>query len=349
VKIIVPCCGNSSRYPNQPPKWMLPAPDGQPMLTLAVSGLDLDLDDLAVVILRDHDERYGARRGIADAFGREVQTVVLDAPTQSQAETVALALRALDLDEPFLIKDSDNCFTLDDLEQDDCYVSVDSLNNHELINPRNKSYVQVDHNGLITNIREKEVISDLFSVGGYFFTAPGHFLETFDRLSGVGALWERELYISDVIASMVLEGTPVLTRDVDRYQDWGTVHEWRRTLQTSQTFFVALDGLVFERGSEHFTPRFSDVASHPQVVDELLRVIEQGHSVILLSIRPRSQEELTQAQLQAVGLGGLPVVYDCHTTAWRLVGAPHALLPFHTVGAIEVEPDDPNLAEKILD
>ncbi len=349
MKVIVPCCGNSSRYPNQPPKWMLPAPDGQPMLTLAVSGFDLDLDDLAIVILREHDERYGACRGIADAFGREVETVVLEQPTQSQAETVALALRAMDLDEPFLIKDSDNCFTLGDLEQDDCYVSVDSLNNHELINPRNKSYVQVDHNGLITNIREKEVISDLFSVGGYFFTAPGPFLETYDRLSGANAAWGRELYISDVVASMVLDGTPVLTRRVERYQDWGTVHEWRRTLLASQTYFVALDGFVFERGSEHFTPRFSDVSAHPEAVAELVRVADQGHSVILLSIRPQSTRELTQAQLDAVGLGHLPVVYDCHTTAWRLVGAPHAVLPFHTVGAIELEPDDPNLAEKFLE
>ena len=349
MKIIVPCCGNSSRYPNQRPKWMLPAPDGQPMLTLAVSGFDLDLDDLVVVILRDHDERYQARRGICDAFGRDVEIVVLDEPTQSQAETVALALRALELDEPFLIKDSDNCFTLDDIEQDDCYVSVDSLNNHELINPRNKSYVQVDHNGLITNIREKEVISDLFSVGGYFFIAPSEFLDTYDRLAEADAAWGRELFISDVVASMVLEGTPVLTRNVERYQDWGTVHEWRRTLLASQTFFVALDGFVFERGSEHFAPRFSDVSSHPAVVAELLRVADQGHSVILLSIRPQSLEKLTRAQLADVGLAHLPVVYDCHSTAWRLVGAPHAVLPFHTVESIELEPDDPNLADKLLE
>ena len=140
-----------------------------------------------------------------------MRIVVLDEPTESQVETVARALRALDLDEPFLVKDSDNCFDLDNIEQDDCYVSVDSLNNHELINPRNKSYVQVDHNGLITNIREKEVISDLFSVGGYFFTDPEQFLDIYDRLSLASAAWDRELYISDIVASMVLEGTPVLT------------------------------------------------------------------------------------------------------------------------------------------
>jgi dTDP-glucose pyrophosphorylase len=349
VKIIVPCCGSSTRYPNQPPKWMLPAPDGQPMLTLAVSGFDLDLDQVVVVILREHDEAYGARQGINDAFGREVEIVVLDEPTSSQAETVASAIRALDLDEPFLVKDSDNCFTLDDLEQDDCYVSVDSLNNHDLINPRNKSYVQVDHNGLITNIREKEVISDLFSVGGYFFNDASNFLDVFDRLAASDSSWNRELYISDIVGSMVLDGTPVLARRVEQYQDWGTVHEWRRTLLASRTIFVALDGFVLERGSEHFSPRFAEVAPNKQAVDELRRLRDRGHSVILLSIRPKSLEGLTRSQLERAGLGDLEVVYDCHSTAWRLVGSPHSLLPFNTVEALEVEPDDPNLAEKLLE
>jgi hypothetical protein len=262
---------------------------------------------------------------------------------------VAKAIRSLDLDEPFLIKDSDNFFELEDLEQDESYVSVDSLNNHDLINPRNKSYVQVDHNGLITNIREKEVISDLFSVGGYYFTSSDQFLATYDFLSESTASWERELYISDIIGAMVLDGTPVLTRRVDRYQDWGTIHEWRQTLLASRTIFVALDGFVFERGSAHFAPLFSDVKANQAVVDELHRVAQHGHSVVLLSIRPKSLAALTLSQLELVGLSDVPVVYDCHSTAWRMVGAPHAVLPFHTVEAIELEPGDPNLAEKLLE
>jgi hypothetical protein len=348
LKILVPCCGSSSRYPNQAPKWMLPAPDGQPMLTMAVSGFQFDLDQLVVVILREHEEKYDARRGINDAFGGEVEIVMLDEPTSSQAETVARALRALRLDEPFLVKDSDNRFELADLDQGDCYVSVDSLNNHDLINPRNKSYVQVDHNGLITNIREKEVISDLFSVGGYFFTQPEQFIDAYDRMSARDTGWDRELFISDIIATMVLEGTPVHTRRVERYQDWGTVHEWHRTLLASRTVFAALDGFVFERGSAHFAPRFSDVTPHKQAVDELQRIRDRGHSVILLSIRPKALESLTRAQLDAIGLGDLPVVYDCGSTAWRLVASPHSLLPLSTVEAMEIEPDDPNLAEKLL-
>ena len=71
MKVIVPCGGRSSRYPNQPPKWMLPAHDGRPMLALAVAGIPVPKDDLIVTILREHEERYHVRQGLAAAARRE--------------------------------------------------------------------------------------------------------------------------------------------------------------------------------------------------------------------------------------------------------------------------------------
>ena len=53
MKVIVPCCGSSSRFPGQPLKWTLPAHDGRPMLCLAIDGLQCSLDDLVVTVLPD--------------------------------------------------------------------------------------------------------------------------------------------------------------------------------------------------------------------------------------------------------------------------------------------------------
>ena len=41
MKVILPCCGRSSRFPNQPPKWMLPAHDGQPPAKVLAVQVDL--------------------------------------------------------------------------------------------------------------------------------------------------------------------------------------------------------------------------------------------------------------------------------------------------------------------
>lgn len=348
MKIIVPCCGASSRFPGQPPKWTLPAHDGRPMLCLAIAGLQLSLDDLVVTILRDHEKKYNIVAGLEEAFGRPVNVAILEKPTRSQSETVARTIEHLNLREPFLVKDSDGYFKLDDLDQEDDYVCVDSLNNFDSINPRNKSYLQVDHKGIVTNIREKVVISDLFNVGGYFFTSPERFLEFYKRMEG-DAKWNREIYLSDVIGAMILEGIPFHARNTSGFQDWGTVREWRRALLAQKAYFVLLDGFVFERGSQYFSPRFQDVKPYPNAVEAVRAITEEGHKVVYLSIRPQSCEALTMAQLEQAGLPRGTVLWNCPIAKWVLLTAPHPTLPFLTSQAIEIHPDEANLLETIAD
>ncbi len=346
MKVILPCCGRSSRFPNQPPKWMLPAHDGRPMLTLAVSKIRVALEDLVVAILREHETKYQVQKGLEAAFGAPIRTVIIEEPTRSQPETVARTLEALALDEPFLVKDSDNMFALDEPAQDTNYVCVDSLNNYDMINPRNKSYLQVDHKGVVTNIREKVVISDLFSVGGYGFLSPAQFLEYYRRLIQNTAEWQRELYTSDIIGAMILDGQPFRALPITGYQDWGTITEWRRALLSRTTYFVSVDGFVFERGSEHFSPGFADVRANAEAVEALKELARRGHTLVFLSIRPPSLAEMTARQLADVGLSG-QIVYGCPIASWNLVTAPHPTLPFQTARALEQSPDDPNLLAKI--
>jgi hypothetical protein len=349
MKVIAPCCGRSSRYPNQPPKWMLPGHDGRPMLAMAMSRLAISLDDLIVTVLREHEETYHVTAGLAAAFGQPIRVVVLDEPTRSQAETVARTLERTGLAEPFLVKDSDNVFALDEVAQDYNYICVDSLNNFDLINPRNKSYLQVDHRGVVTNIREKVVISDLFSVGGYYFLSPSQFLEIYERLTANVTTWSRELYISDIIGSMILDGgVPFRSRNVSGYHDWGTVHEWRRALLARRSYFVLLDGFVFERGSEFFHPRFADVQPIPEAVEAVRAAAAAGHNVTYLSIRPPSMSAMTQTQLSQAELPAGQVVFGCPISSWVMVTAPHPTMPIQTSHALELSPGDQNLLSKML-
>lgn len=348
MKVIVPCCGRSSRFPNQPPKWILPGHDGQPMLALAVSGLQARREDMVVAILREHEERFRVTAGLREVFGQAITVVIHDQPTANQAETVARTLEKLGgQDEAFLVKDSDNVFALGEVEQDYNYVCVDSLNNFDSINPRNKSYLQVDHKGVVTNIREKVVISDLFNVGGYYFTRPSQFLEYFERLSKSTTSWSRELYISDIIGAMILDGIPFRARTITGYQDWGTVNEWRRALLARRAYLALLDGFVFERGSPFFHPRFEETRPNPAAVQALKDLAAEGHTVLYLSIRPAELAELTARQLAAAGAPPGAVLWGCPTAALTLLTAPHATLPFRTAHAQEIAPDDANLAEKL--
>ena len=73
------------------------------------------------------------------------------------------------------------------------------------------------------------------------------------------AEWNREIYLSDVIGSMILDDIPFYSRMVKGYRDWGTIREWQRALLDRRAYLISLDGFVFERGNRYFNPRFEDV------------------------------------------------------------------------------------------
>lgn len=348
MKVILPCCGQSSRFPEQPPKWTLPAHDGRPMLCHAISGLDINLDDLVVTVLAEHEEKFHVTAGLAKAFARPIKIVVLKERTRSQSETVAKTLEALQLNESFLVKDSDGYFEVKgNLARDDNYVCVDSLNNFDSINPRNKSYLQIDQEGLVVNIREKVVISDLFNVGGYYFTNPMLFLEFYHRLAENSADWSKEIYLSDVIGAMILTGVPFRALNTTGYKDWGTIREWRHALLAQKAFLVMLDGFVMQRGSHYFRPQFNEVPPHTSAVECLQGLAAQGHRIIYLSIRPPEMETETRAQMRDAGVPGGQILWNCPIAKWVLLTAPHPTLPFLNGQAIELQPDAPNLLETI--
>lgn len=346
LAIIVPCCGGSSRYPDLPPKWLLPSHDGRPMVAHALAQIDRGDARLIITVLRQHEERFGVRRGIRSLLGDDAEILVLDQPTRSQPETVARTLEAMSVDHDFLVKDSDNVFRLRDIRQPTSFISVCSLNEFDQINPRNKSYVRVNEQGNVIAIREKEVISDLFSVGGYYFQSAASYLRAYHKIVSTPA-WDREPYLADVIALLILEGEPFGIRRVDGYHDWGTVKEWRQWLVSGRTFFVALDGFLFERGSSYFAPRFEDVKVHDGAVASLLELRRRGHGIILLSVRKAVDRDHTQARLAELGLGEIPVVYDCPEGPWTLLTAAERGLAYRTGAAVDLEPTDPELSAKL--
>jgi hypothetical protein len=347
MKLIVPCCGSSKRFPNLPPKWMLPDHTGRPMICAAVSLLQYDPDDLIVSILREHEEKFAVTAGLRAAFGRDVAVNIIEDRTRNQSETVARTIEQMGIKGPVFVKDSDNCYALDDLEQDSNYVCYDSLNNHDLINPKNKSYLQLDAKGTLLNIREKVVISDTFSVGGYYFADADNFLSYYHRLSEQSTHWEKELYPSDIISAMILDGQSFKGRAVSHYQDWGTIQDWTRILLHSKAYFVQLDGFLFERGSEHFEPRFEKTHPYPAAVELIKQLLQQGHSVQFLSIRPDKFADLTRKQLAAIQLDAIPVTYNCPVSRWEMVTAPYHGIPFRTSEAYELDPQNNCLLDKL--
>ena len=59
MNLIIPCAGESSRFPGTRPKWMLTQPDGQLMVVSSLSGLDLEeVSRVYLIVLQKHLDEY---------------------------------------------------------------------------------------------------------------------------------------------------------------------------------------------------------------------------------------------------------------------------------------------------
>src|SRR3989344_400201 len=300
--IIMPCAGKSKRYPSLRPKFLLVNPNGNLMLIDALSKLPYKSCKIIVTVLKEHEQKYEIRKNLNKFFaGYGIELCVLKQETKSQSETVYKTLKQMNLKGPFLVKDSDNIFNLDRVYEPHNYVPVESLENAGLVNASNKSYAQTDSSGIIVNIEEKKVISNTFSVGGYYFLSPAEFIEAYETLAKMRL--DKEIYVSMVISHMMFKmGKKFKTKQASEYVDLGTIKEWVMYKEKFKTYFIDIDGVVVKNSAEYFKPYWGTTQGISENVAVIKELYARGNQIILTTTRKESYRKITEKQLKKVGV-----------------------------------------------
>lgn len=310
--LILPVAGKSSRFPGMRPKWLLTMPDGKIMLEKAVERLALNnFSRIVIPCLKEHLEVYASKDRIIESFanatGRVPEIKVLDEPTFSQAETIAKTITHAEIEGAVFIKDCDNMFGCN-IDEAANFVCTINLNQVSLIDAKNKSYVEVDSLGIISNIVEKEVISNLFCCGGYGFLSAQQFYNTYSKIHS-----SNEVYVSHIIYKMLLDGVEFKKVDANNYVDWGTQREYRDFCHKHITVFCDIDGVLLKNGS-----KFANNGWHTHGIAENIESLKKLQDrgvlyLILTSSRPESELEWVREVLNNCELK-----FDRH-----LFGLPH--------------------------
>jgi len=232
MAVIIPCAGQSSRYPGTRPKYLLTVSNGECLFERAAN-LYVDCTDVHFVILREHAEKYDAEIAINKVYGHRdnVHIHVLDQPTSGPAETsyhVAMKLS----DTPIFIQDCDSFFT-SSLSEENYVCTVNLKDNLDVINVAAKSFTVTNEQGLLTNIVEKSVVSNHICVGGYGFKSADTFCRSFERLSEIH---DGEIFVSHIIKEL-LQTNVFVAKDVQDYVDLGTYKEFVEYNKQRQTIF----------------------------------------------------------------------------------------------------------------
>lgn len=344
--LLLPVAGRSSRFPGMRPKWLLTMPDGQLMVEKAVSLLRMDdFDRILLICLKEHIDSYlsdSALKEILHGLGQaRTEACILDEPTSSQSETVVKAIETSGVTGAFFVKDCDNMF---DIHFDGGNeISVVDLNDVELIDAKNKSYVEANSLGYVTNIVEKQVVSNFFCCGGYGFNNTESFLDNFHSIDS-----SKEVFISHVIYSMLLNDESFVIKKADRYVDWGTLREYCHYTRAFITVFCDVDGVLFINGS-----KFGANGWFTDPINENLKSIKRLQDIgrlylVITSSRPESQIEYISNCFSEAGVHVDKFVMGLPHSRRILVNDFSNTNPYPSAIAVNLERDS-KLLSSILD
>ena len=206
-----------------------------------------------------------------------------------------------------LIKDCDNKFSVEDkyLKNIENSIYAININTQDLVDAKNKSYIEKNAYNNVINIVEKKIISDFFCCGGYGFKSSKDF-----QLNARFLLKKsKDVYISHVILRMLLNGNQFKYKKADHYIDWGTLREFRNWQRKSVTF-CDFDGCLVINGS-----KFGKKGWKTEPISENLNSLKKIHQIynlklIIVTSRPKSELKYIKKILAKFDLAKADIITD---------------------------------------
>ncbi len=321
MAVIIPCAGKSSRFPDTRPKFLLTMPEGDAMFEKAARP-HLKSDSIHFGFLKEHNEEFNIDKILKRSILKDtlLNVCIFNDVTSGPAETafaiidIGVNSGKIDKDEPILIKDCDSFAetNLDfDQQTEGNYVVVANLKSHKKItNVAAKSFAVLNENNLITNIVEKDVVSNYICTGMYGFASAEKFMNAYLSLKEKANDGE-EIFISHVIKEL-LEDEPFEAVQANAFIDCGTYEEYIKHAESMPTYFIDLDGTLWSNQSKLFDNHYrTPKIPIPEAVKYFLKKQAEGCKLIFTTSRPESVRTETETALfQQLGFDRTRLIMD---------------------------------------
>jgi hypothetical protein len=339
MEIVIPAAGLSSRFPNMRPKYTLTEYSGVKMIDRAIESF-VGQHSITIGVLERHHREFPIDQYLAKKYGDGVRVVVLKELTQGPADTVRkiIELAGLDPAQELLVKDCDSFFDHEITPGN--YICTSGIAEHEVLKRLgSKSFVVANNQGIVTDIIEKQVVSDKFCVGGYKFDSVELFCRAFDAVSNQNVA---EIFVSHVIQKC-LEWNEVFTvKAVSDYVDVGTAEDWFEHNDKS-VIFCDIDGTIVRAQSP------DELGTTPvpliNAVCRLRQLEDDGHQLIFTTARYNEFYDQTVKMLQDLGFKKFNLITGLLNGARILVNDYNDANPYPRATAINVRRDQDNLTD----
>ncbi len=224
LNILIPMAGAGSRFRDA--GYTFPKPlievDGKPMIQLVVENLGIDANFIFVV-QKEHREKYNLDT-LLNLIAPNCKIVEVDGLTEGAACTALLAKEHIDNDNPLFFANSDQFVEWDSTEF--MYKMNETDVDGGIVSFRSThpkwSFAKVDDEGFVTEVAEKNPISDIATVGYYYWKNGSDFVNYAEKMIEEDVRVNGEFYVCPVFNQAIEGGKKIRTFDIPKMWGLGT-------------------------------------------------------------------------------------------------------------------------------
>jgi dTDP-glucose pyrophosphorylase len=196
--------------------------EGQPMIKLVTENLNMDANFIYIV-QKSHREKYNLD-ALLNLISPNCKIVEVDGLTEGAACTTLLAKELINNDSPLLLANSDQYIEWDSNEF--MYKMVETNSDGGIVtfpatHPK-WSFVKIDEFGFVSEVAEKNPISNIATVGVYYWSKGSDYVKYAESMINKNIRTNNEFYVCPVFNEAISDGKKIRTFEIKKMWGIGT-------------------------------------------------------------------------------------------------------------------------------
>jgi HAD superfamily hydrolase (TIGR01509 family) len=233
MNVLIPMAGAGSRF--QAAGYTFPKPlidvEGKPMIQVVVDNLNIDATFIYVV-QKSHREQYNLDT-LLNLITPNCKIVEVDGLTEGAACTTLLAKEFINNNEPLVMANSDQFVEWDSNEF--MYKMIEQKVDGGIVtftatHPK-WSFAKVDEYGYVTEVAEKNPISDIATVGVYYWAKGSDYVKYAEQMIEKNVRVNNEFYVCPVFNEAIGDDKKIKIFNIDKMWGLGTPEDLKYYLE----------------------------------------------------------------------------------------------------------------------
>jgi HAD superfamily hydrolase (TIGR01509 family) len=233
MNVLIPMAGAGSRF--EKAGYTFPKPlidvNGKPMIQVVVENLNFD-SNYIFITQSAHREKYNLDT-LLKLICPSSNIIDVNGLTEGAACTTLLAKDLINNDNSLIIANSDQFVDWDSsefmykMQEQDVDAGILTFKS---THPK-WSFVKLDENGFVTEVAEKNPISDIATVGIYYWKRGSDYVKYAEQMIEKNIRINNEFYVCPVFNEAITEGLKIKTFNIEKMQGLGTPEDLKLFLQ----------------------------------------------------------------------------------------------------------------------